>query len=790
MSVPRRYRAFISYSHTDARVAAWLHRSLEGYRVPKRLRGSAGEYGPLPDRLNPIFRDREELASAGDLGARVQDALADSDALIVICSPDAAASRWVDEEVLAFKRLARSDRIYCLIVSGEPHAGDTRECFPSALRFEIEADGQLGQRPAEPIAADIRPGKDGKALALLKLIAGLLGTNLDQLRQREAQRRHRRMLAIVVASLAGMTLAMALAATAWIARNDALQARNEARLALKDAQRRQLQAEDLLGFMISDLPKKLEKAGRLDLLDSVYDKATSYFAGLDPRDLTDNTLSRQAEALTQIGQVRLKQARYSEALAGFQNAYTRSSALADRHPRDGQKLFDRGQAEYWVGYVYWQSRDLLRAQEWLTHYRDTCRAVYAINPDKAEWQHELAYGDHGLAVLELERDEFREAGDGFKRAYGTLDSVLARTPGDAQLQFEIADNLSWQGNVEEQSGRLDHAETLLAGKVDSLRRIAETQPSDPRWKSEWSSAELMESELLRVRGKQAQAETLADNAVVRMQALTLHDPGNKDWSQGYLRALVMRAAARIGAGKLAEAKADLALAQPLIDASTHIASADRFVRRDILDALALRIMLALRTGDHSAAGIAASAQQALYSGKAVPDSSEEIGRYGLSEVIAGMAATDAGRPSDASAHYAAARRALAPAVRNSSYWRILDPWVRLSLLTGDLAEAARVQRQLSGYGYVPLFPWPADSAAKPWRSNAADPASLFHPPPPPTRSRPCPTTATSNSTFTTMHPAERMAIPTSSHPTARCIATGTPAAPAMAATRPSPAGAE
>ena len=236
VNVPRRYRAFISYSHNDARVAAWLHRSLEGYRVPKRLRGSAGEFGPLPERLNPIFRDREELASAGDLAARVHDALADSDALIVVCSPDAASSRWVNEEVLAFKRLTRSDRIYCLIVSGEPHAGDARECFPQALRFEIEADGQLGQRPAEPIAADIRPGKDGKALALLKLIAGLLGTDLDKLRQREAQRRQRRMLAIVVASLAGMTLALVLAATAWIARND--------------AQRRQLQAEYLLGSLL------------------------------------------------------------------------------------------------------------------------------------------------------------------------------------------------------------------------------------------------------------------------------------------------------------------------------------------------------------------------------------------------------------------------------------------------------------------------------------------------------------------------------------------------------------
>lgn len=708
MSATRHYRAFISYSHADARVAAWLHRALEGYRVPKRLRGSASDFGPLPDRLGTIFRDREELASSGDLGARVQQAMADSDALIVVCSPAAAASRWVNEEVRAFQRLRRNDRIYCLIVAGEPHAGDARECFPQALRLATATDGQPAPQPVEPIAADIRPGKDGRALALLKLIAGLLGTDLDRLRQREAQRRHRRMLAIVVASLAGMALASTLAVTAWIARNEAIHARDEARLARNDAQRRQRQAEDLLGFMLGDLRDKLDKVGRLDLLDSVYGKATGYFASLNPRDLNDATLTKQEQTLTQIGQLRLSQARYPEAMTSFRSAYARSSALVDRHAGDGNSLFDRGQAEYWVGYVYWQSRDLDSAQKWLTRYRDTCRAVYALDPGKADWQHELAYGDHNLAVLELERGRLQAANDGFERARATLEALLAKTPGNAQLRFEIADEISWHGNVEEQAGRLDNAIALLAAKTESVRRIAAEQSSDPHWKSEWSSAELMESELLRVRGRFEQAETLADDAVARMRALTQHDPGNTDWRQGYLRALVMRAAARIGAGNFAQAREDFALAQPLIDASAHEAGSNRLVRRDILDALAIRLMLALHSGDRDGARSAADAMQSLYEGKTLPDSAEQIGRYGLGEVIAGMAATEAGRPAEATAHYAVARRALAPLAHDSSYWRILDPWARLSMLLGNADEAARAQARLKSYGYVPLFPWPDD----------------------------------------------------------------------------------
>jgi len=379
VSVRRRYRAFISYSHSDAPVASRLHRSLEAYRVPRALRVTAGEFGPVPERLHPIFRDREELATAGALGGRLQGALAEADALLVICSPEAARSRWVNEEVLAFKRLGRSDRIYCLIVAGEPNAGDARECFPPALRFEIESDGELGQRPAEPIAADIRPGKDGRTLARLKLVAGLLGTDLDNLRRQDAQRRHRSLLLAMVAALAGMALALGLATAAWRARND--------------AQRRQLQAEDLLGYMLDDLRQKLDSNSRVDSLDSVSDKVTEYFASLDPRDLNDAVLRATVAGAdadwpgsTSAG------ALPREALASFNGAYERSKALAGRHPDNGDRLFDRGQAEYWVGFVYWQSRYLERVQKWLTRYRDTCREVYALDSKRIEWQHELAYG--------------------------------------------------------------------------------------------------------------------------------------------------------------------------------------------------------------------------------------------------------------------------------------------------------------------------------------------------------------------------------------------------------------
>lgn len=224
------YVAFLSYSHADAAIAKRLHRWLESYRIPRRLVGRETALGTVPLRLRPIFRDREELPTSADLGEQIGAALRASQCLIVICSPRAAQSRWVNEEVLQFKQLGRAGRIVCLIVDGEPNSSEkpghaAAECFPPALRFHLAPDGTLSTNPAEPIAADMRPGKDGRRDAFLKLAAGIAGVGFDELKQRELQRQVRRAIIVSAVSM-GLLLAMAgLALAAVLARQDAVRQR-------------------------------------------------------------------------------------------------------------------------------------------------------------------------------------------------------------------------------------------------------------------------------------------------------------------------------------------------------------------------------------------------------------------------------------------------------------------------------------------------------------------------------------------------------------------------------------
>lgn len=206
-----RYAAFISYSHSDQTTARWLHQALETYRLPKGLVGTPSEFGPVPRKLPPVFRDRDELPASGDLGEHLRAALADSRFQIVLCSPRAAQSKWVNEEIITFKRIHGEARTLAVILSGEPYSGTETECFPPALRFHLNPDGSLSDRPAEPIAADLRDGKDGKRLALLKLVAGIADVRLDGLVRRDHARRQRRLIWITGVSLFIMMLTIGLA---------------------------------------------------------------------------------------------------------------------------------------------------------------------------------------------------------------------------------------------------------------------------------------------------------------------------------------------------------------------------------------------------------------------------------------------------------------------------------------------------------------------------------------------------------------------------------------------------
>ncbi|MBN8737156.1 MAG: TIR domain-containing protein [Xanthomonadales bacterium] len=712
------YRAFISYSHRDKAWADWLHRSLETYSVPSRLVGTETAHGRIPRRLNPVFRDRDELASATDLGRKVNEALAQSENQVVICSPASAASRWVNEEVLAYKRMGRAERIFCLIVDGEPNATDlpgreAEECFCPALRFQLDASGQPTNERTEPIAADARPGKDGKQNAKLKLIAGMLDVGFDALKQREQHRRMRRMATLTAAAMAVMVVTIVLAILAFVSRHAAVVAQDKAVTAehaavisRDDARRRQAQAEDILGFMLGDLRKKLATVGRLDLMRSVDDKATAYFATLKPRDLTDTALEQQANLLMDIGQVRLAKGELGAATAAFREALDRTSALYNRAPDNGNRLFDKAQAEYWVGYAAMQKGDNATAETMFQSYYDSAVKLVAMNPHDFDWQKEVAYGLQAVSVMDKKLGRTAEAEQGMLQQLAMYHVWVKQRPEDPQLRFEAANVVSWLGSLALEQGHLDIAENNFSEQVQDLQRNMAAEPANANWKDKSVDALGLLAGVQEQRGELRLARANRADAAALAADLYARDPENNDWRTAL--ALCRLKQSRLDTShQPREAIKEAQLAESLSVTAHTKDPKNLYVAGTLVNAQDQLARLALSRGDPDSAAREITSSLALLESIRSEHSNEDTRLdFAQALLLQGEIAQRKRQTGEAKSAWTKARELLITDSPPVIPFDRLDLVVRVLQRLGRGSEAAPYLQRLTAAGYVPLYPWP------------------------------------------------------------------------------------
>ena len=608
-----RYRAFISYSHQDKSWAAWLHKALETYAIPKRLVGQSTAAGVIPKRLAPIFRDRDELASATDLGRKVNEALAQSANLIVICSPRAATSRWVNEEVLAFKQIGRSESIFCLIADGEPNASslpgrEAEECFAHALRFKIDADGQLTDRPTEPIAADARPGKDGKTNAKLKLIAGMLDIGFDALKHRELQRRNRHMAALATLALIVMAVTTTLAIVAVIARHTAV-------VASHAAERRQKQAEALVSFMLGDLNDKLAQVARQDIMEAVDDHAMDYFQSLPTVDVTDEALAQRAKALEKIGTVRLDQGHLSAAMTSFQAASTLAAALAAAKPADTKRQLGYARILAYIGMTHWYQgaldmaqRSFESAQTVLLHattggandpplqfelatvdnnighvleargHLDEALAPYssmlvvsrklvAAKPDNTDWADQLGDAHNNLGKLALMRGDLATAVTEYSADDVIETALAARDPRDNDKRNNMVKVHAILGRTQALTGDLDTGINDLQQAVEMSTQLTKVDPSNTDFQEDLALYSSQLARLRRLHDELPAAQALTAQSLSIFRVLTKQDPANVGWQREFAEAQTEHAAQSRAASQTdaagAQAQAALTLLEPV-----------------------------------------------------------------------------------------------------------------------------------------------------------------------------------------------------------------------------------
>lgn len=178
MEKNKEYYAFISYKREDEKWAKWLQDKLEHYRFPTNLNGRTD----LPKNIRPTFRDVTDL-TPGLLAEEINNALRNSEWLIVICSPRSAQSPWVCKEAQTFIDLGRADHIIPFVIEGKPFSDDiSTECYPEAL-LNLTGSKEL-------LAANIN--EMGRDAAAIKVVARMFNLRFDALWQRYEREQRRK----------------------------------------------------------------------------------------------------------------------------------------------------------------------------------------------------------------------------------------------------------------------------------------------------------------------------------------------------------------------------------------------------------------------------------------------------------------------------------------------------------------------------------------------------------------------------------------------------------------------
>jgi len=517
------YKAFISYSHSDEKKARALHHQLEHFRIPKAL-------GINRKTLRPIFRDRDDLSATAGLNETLREALRLSENLIVLCSPHAAASRWVNDEVIYFKQLGRADKIYTVILDGEPFASrrshlNLSECLPKAIQYKLADNGELSTERAEPLAADFRDQGDGKKLGLLKLVSGLLGVKLDELVRRDLTNSRRRFAAVLVSSTVIISL---MGSLSWVAM-----------VSQKEAYARKADAENFVEFMLSDLRTELETFGRFDLMENAGDKVAGYYEQFDLNELDadDDSNGRRARALHFIGELKYKLGETDEADVYFKKAYAITKEAAKLAPSNSDRIREHAISAYLRSKTLRSHEKRADEMIFLEEYAGLANRLTELDPQSKDASVYLGTAKTNLGRLKLRTGQTEEA----KADLETADALfrdLTRVSPSAKNTLSHAENLAWLAEAYRVLKKKNQVFLIRQRQVDILHSDYKRSPSDFRLLEGLVYAEIGLGNAARDIGNYEKAMASHNFVLVEAKKLLVMEPGREKMMRAKVAALL------------------------------------------------------------------------------------------------------------------------------------------------------------------------------------------------------------------------------------------------------------
>jgi tetratricopeptide (TPR) repeat protein/tRNA A-37 threonylcarbamoyl transferase component Bud32 len=372
------------------------------------------------------------------------------------------------------------------------------------------------------------------------------------------------------------------------------------RRAKAEAERRRNQAETLVAFMVSDLPKRLEPVGRLDVLDSTATKALDYFASLRPEELTGDELYRHALALTQLGDVRVKQGKLDEALAMFRKSLRFAEAAAAQDQERDQWQLALSNSHFWVADALRRQGNTRGALAHFRAYYEISARLAAKHPQDPAYQAELSYGHSNLGSAWEALGDFGRAAREYRTATEIDRQRVARDPRNDRTRADLANSFNKLGVLLQTSGDLDGARAAFEQDAAIRRELAAATPDDARHANRLAGSLAYLGAVQMSTGDVDAAVASEREALALAARLSAQDEQNLDWQRSRAMAEARLANALAARNEYDEAGRLLAGAVRTLTAITARDARPSW-RRDLAALHSAMARLSIRRGDPAGA---------------------------------------------------------------------------------------------------------------------------------------------------------------------------------------------
>ena len=335
-------------------------------------------------------------------------------------------------------------------------------------------DGTLTDEHEEPIAADARPQGDGKDIARLKLVAGLLGLGLDEI-VRRAERARRRRLRNWVAALGLLTLTFAgLAVWAEINRQEADRQRNNAVTSLNAATQT---SNDL----IYDLALRFRHQAGVPsaLVRDILARAQKLQAELMASGQTSPDLQHsQASVLSETALTLLGIGDSAGAFAAADRARQILEALLTRSPQDAALQLDLGVVHQRLGSALANSGKTDDAIASFERVRALHQALVDADASNNKARQNLATDYSGLGDLLLTLGKVDEALAAFRTNVDIMQVLVQRNDRNADWWRDLGIAYERVGGVLAQQRKFGEALSFFQQRLKIAQMLADDDPAN------------------------------------------------------------------------------------------------------------------------------------------------------------------------------------------------------------------------------------------------------------------------------------------------------------------------